>query len=496
MYLSLDVGTTVVKAVLFSPDGNELQVAEQMCPTTQTAQGAAEQDPAALAQAMWHVLREIFHTPQADQIEAICISTQGGSFLPVDRNGIPTHHLITWMDQRAKPIVEQWSRDGTDVWIRECSGWWPEEGLPLATITWFRNNCPREFERTAYFCSVNDYLMFLLTGEFVTNPSCAGEMLLMDPITHCWHPEMLGLAGIGQEQCSRIAPADTVAGTLSPQAQQQLGTSRPLPVYNGGQDHTLEALAVGMTRPGQALLACGTAWVINAAAGLDECRQAPRGLGMNPHILAERWVLSQYLGCFGAVNEWWSQTMWQAPDHAISRNDLYEYINRRLCGRKGPSESLFYLPYSGGRQLGLSRQAGVFWGGALDQNREDWTWAVLEGILFEVRWVVEALRQAGTPICQLWMIGGATRSSVWPQMAADILGIPIATTQYSHGPALGAAMIAGVGCGHFSDYDSCRSAFSIQKHLYEPDSRRHQAYEEKYGRFVVLSSEAAKVSFR
>ena len=493
MYLSLDVGTTVIKAVLFSPSGQEVQVAEQACPTVQTPQGGAEQDPEALARAMWGVLREILTSPHGGRGRGSGTPPQVVPILPLDQEGVPTHRLITWMDQRPKPIVAQWRQSGTHRQIRACSGWWPEEGLPLATITWFREHCPQAFARTAHFCSVNDYLVYLLTGRYLTNPSCGGEMLLMNPVSHTWHPDMLALAGITAGQCSEIAPADAVAGVLSPQAQARLGICRAIPVYNGGQDHTLEALAVGMTGPGQALLACGTAWVINTAAGRDQCARAPEALGMNPHILPDRWVLSEYLGCFGAVNEWWCQTMWQAPGQPLSRSTLYDQINRSLGGHRAGGGNLFYLPYSGGKQLGLCRQEGIFWGGSLDQSREDWTWAVLEGIVFEVRWALEQLARAQMPIDRLWMIGGATRSPVWPQLAADILGIPIVTSQYSHGPALGAAMIAGVGCGQFSSFDDCRQVFRMEGRVFLPEQEYHRRYQEKYARFLALSAQLVDI---
>lgn len=493
LYLALDVGTTVVKAVLFSHSGQEVLVAEEACPTIQTPQGGAEQDPEVLAQAMRGVLGAILTSPYEPDVEAICISTQGGSFLPLDEGGAPTHKLFTWMDQRPKSIVAQWRQSGTHRQIRASSGWWPEEGLPLATITWFREHCPQAFARTAHFCSVNDYLVYLLTGRYLTNPSCAGEMLLMDPVSHTWHPDMLALAGITASQCSEIAPADAVAGVLSPQAQARLGIRRAIPVFNGGQDHTLEALAVGMTEAGQALLACGTAWVINTAAGQAQCAQAPEALGMNPHILPDKWVLSEYLGCFGAVNEWWSQTMWQAPGQPLTRSALYDQMNHRLQGYRAGTDNLFYLPYSGGKQLGLCRQGGIFLGGSLEQSREDWTWAVLEGIIFEVRWALEQLAQAQMPIDQLWMIGGATRSPVWLQLAADILGIPIVTSQYSHGPALGAAMIAGVGCGQFSSFEACRQVFRIDGRVFLPDQKCHSRYLEKYTRFLALSAQLVDI---
>lgn len=487
LYLSLDVGTTVAKCVLFDQNGKEILVKENAYQLLNAEHGAAEQCPEEIKKVVFSCLQEVFTSDYKNQIRAICISTQGGSFLPVRADGTKTHNLITWMDTRAKDIVKKWEQEGITKLVRERSGWWVEEGLPLATIAWFKQNMPEEFQATDYFLSLNDYLAFLLTGKFITNPSCAGEMLLVNSKTGVWDDILCGLVGIKKDQLSTIQPADAIIGSLSEELKSLFGISQQIPVINGGQDHTLEALAVGLTGKGKTLLACGTAWVINSVAKDGELAAIPPNMGANFHVMPNQWIISQYIGCFGGVMEWWIQQMWQSPEKTCSRSEIYERLNKQLLAKAYTTEDLYYFPLSGGRQMNISRDGGIFWGSNLHHTREQFTLAVMEGAAFEVRWALENLAKHNFHSEELWMIGGAARSVIWTQMMADILGIPIYTSNYSHGPALGAAMIAAVTLGDFVNYEDSRNVFKISHTVIAPNAMIHRELSEKFIKFMELS---------
>ncbi len=485
MYLSLDMGTTVAKAVLFDKNGHEKFVVEHAYSPLLNAEKTAEQNPEEIKLSLRVILQEVFRCDDAEYIEVVALSTQGGSFIPIAEDGESTHNLITWMDSRAKSIVDGWKEDGTSEQIRRLSGWWVEEGLPLATIEWFRRQYPKDYERTAYFLSLNDYIGMLLTGHLVTNPSCAGEMLLVNAKSGQWDEILCDIIGIKPDMLSVIKTAESQIGFITDEWKKILNFKRAIPVINGGQDHTLEALAVGLTSQGKALLACGTAWVINAIGVFDAMEQIPPLMGVNFHVLDNLRVMSQYLGCFGAELEWWIAEIWDSESSSLTRSDRYTLVNERMQQNHLQQEGLFYLPVSGGRQMKESREGGVFIGLNLNHTKEHMTYAVMEGVAFEVRWALEKLKEHDFLIEELWMIGGATRSSIWVQMIADICCIPIRISHYSHGPALGAAMVAAVSQGDFPDYEACRKVFSIAEKLIKPNPQLRE--NKKYERFKALS---------
>jgi sugar (pentulose or hexulose) kinase len=398
------------------------------------------------------------------------------------------------MDTRAKNIAKEWEQNGTIQTIREKSGWWVECGLPITTIEWLRRNHPEAFKKTDYFLSLNDYLAFFLTGNFVTNPTCAGEMLLVNSKTCDWDDGLCAIVGISRDKLSRIQPAEAVIGYLAQPLLMKLGLSNSIPVINGGQDHTLEALAVGLTSEGKAFLACGTAWVINSTSKSCDLSTIPPNMGLNFHIVDGQWIISQYLGCFGGIMEWWTKQMWKSPSTQETRGEIYQKVNESLLKQDYATDELFYLPFSGGKQLDLVRDSGELLGTNLSHTKEHFTYAIMEGIAFEVRWCLEELTNYDFTISELWMIGGAVRSSIWPQILADVLGIPIIISNYTHGPALGAAMIAAVSMGDFPNYEDCRDTFRIESRKLEPNLKKHRALEKKFKIFKNTSEKMSKIA--
>ncbi len=165
----------------------------------------------------------------------------------------------------------------------------------------------------------------------------------------------------------------------------------------------------------------------------------------------QRWTPSQYLGGFGATVEWWLEQNWQSPDPdaPLDRRRLLELFDAALLESVPGSHGLHFLPLGGPSQtVGFS--AGAFVGLTLAHTRTDMSRAILEGTAFEVRWALENLRAADMPVDELWIAGGATKSPVWPQILADVSGVPIVLADYPSWAALGAAVLAGWGVGAFA----------------------------------------------
>ncbi len=482
--LSLDIGTSAAKAVLFDPDGSELAVAEQAYQLKTPQPGHAELDPGEVFQAVLQVIKTITgDKPAKTGILAAALSTQGGSLLAVDAHGEPVHPIITWLDQRASPIVHEWQASGMHSIIRERSGWQPQPGLPLPVICALRRDQPDVFTAADKFLSVNDYLTFKLTGQFVTNPSMAGEMLLTDVQSGAYSQELCDLAGIQISQLSTIMDSDAICGTILPEISHLTGLPERLPLINGGQDHACEALALGMTLPGQYLLACGTAWVINGITGTPDAGAIPQQMDLNSHVLPGRWIASQFLGGLGAGMEWWLDRFWQAPPPAnpLPRKARLQSFNAALERTRPGSSGLLFIPVSGipGRQ-----PTGGYINLRLDHTREDMGRAVLESAAFELRRALKEIHNSGLSVNRLWMVGGAAHSPHWPGILADVTGIPIQLTRYRHGPALGAAVLACRRLGLLDQEPDWISTLEIQ-----PDPEHFSLYDDTYNAYIQLTGD-------
>lgn len=135
-----------------------------------------------------------------------------------------------------------------------------------------------------------------------------------------------------------------------------------------------------------------------------------------------------------------------------SRREMFTALDAELT-EAGPNSWLFFLPLSGGHDNPATTQRGGFVGLGLSHNRANMARAVLESAAFELRWVLEIIQQAGLPVERLWMIGGAAKSPHWPSILATVTEVPLSLPQYDNWPAIGAAVLAGVGVGLFKSVE-------------------------------------------
>jgi len=480
--LSLDIGTTAAKAVLFDSAGSELAVAEETYPLLTPVPGFAELDPFTVLQSLLSVISTIMQEqPLGLRVLAAVLSTQGGSVLPVGTDGNPVYPIITWLDQRAAPLVEEWQQQGLHSWIREKSGWEPQPGLPLPVLCTLRTQQPETFKAATRFLSVNDYLTHALTGHYITNPSMAGEMLLTDVRSGRYSPELCALAEINCSQLSPIEPSGTVCGPILPEICHRTGLPDGTPLINGGQDHACEAFALGMNEPGCILLACGTAWVINMVTASPDPAAVPSRMALNHHVIPDRWIASQFLGGLGACVEWWlDQYKPAASFGAAVPSERYAAFDHELENTKPGSSGLLFSPVSGTPRTGQS--TGGFLRLRLDHTHADMGRSILESAAFELRHALELAGSSGFAAEQLWMVGGAARSPHWPQILADVCGTPVHLTGYSHGPALGAAIVAFMACGVIDQRPDWIASEQIS-----PDHSPASVYEQAYHDYLELA---------
>jgi len=487
LILSLDVGTSVIKCILFDQFGQEIFVIEDHCPIVAPNTGWFEMDPFQTWQTIVQLIKKSSLSLDQDQeIVALVISTQGGSVIPLDQSDQPLSNIITWMDQRANPIVDEWRKDHTSEFIRSRSGWYPQAGLAISIISWFKLNHQAIFSKTKKWLSLNDFIVNKLVGEFITNPSMAGEMLLTNINNGNWDLELCRLAGITASNLSRIESSDYQVGKISKEIAKITGLKNGIPVFNGGQDHACECYAF-QTINSMALLACGTAWVINLTTGSGSIKEIPEEMDLNFHVLPNSWLASQFLGNLGSYANWCQKIFWQfegAKQNNI--NDQFAEMNIGLLQNMDFNHDLFFLPLNGSIVQKKPQTLGGFYGVKIHHDRVALTRSVLESVAFELKYVIENLSKKSIFIPKIWMIGGATRNPVWPQIISDICNLEISLSTYRHGPAIGAAMLVNKRLEKVEVVESFRNNIIKQTKKIAPNKDLFQKYLSKYERYVEL----------
>jgi xylulokinase len=486
--LGIDIGTSATKVIAFDESGRETGFASRSYPLVSPQPGWVEQDAELVWQALLDALTEIAARVAGDgfgRIVSLALAAQAGSIIPVDAGGDPVHPMITWLDRRSDGIVAEWQRDGTAARIRELSGWHPFPGLPLPVIAWLLGERPDVHRRAKRYLGAADFLIHRLTGCFATDLSAACEILMVGADDGQWNAELCAIGGVDPAMQAELGWAGRPIAPLLPAVAERTGLAANTLVIAGGGDQPCACLGMGMTAPGRVALATGTAWVITGITESRRVTDAPASMDLSFHAAPERWTVSQFLGGFGATVDWWLQQAWESPDpaHALGVKALYRHLDAALEKSDPGANGLLFTPLSGPSQLPGSPPGGAFSGLQLAHTRGDMARAILEGCGFEVRWAVDELKGSGLPTTELWIAGGAASSPVWPQILADISGVPIVLADYANWAALGGAALAGWGAGVFPTLQDALARLQPPVRRVEPEGTRQAMYAERYAAY-------------
>lgn len=480
-FLGLDVGTSAAKAALYDAGGDELAAAQQSYRLQTPAPGFVEQDPEQIWQAIITVIGRVLRQAGGKAgVRALSVASQSGSVIPATAAGEPLHPMITWLDTRARELVEEWRAAGLEETVWRISGWHLNPGFPLPIVAWLRRHRPRLFADAGRFMGLNDFVIHRLSGQVATDLSSGSEMLFADLESGQWSDRLCNLAGIDAGMLPALHPSGARVAPVTPAFSEATGLPREALVVTGGHDQCCTALAMGITEPGQVLLASGTAWVLVAVAASPQVAAIPAQMDLSFHVVPSRWTVSQLLGGFGAALAWWLEAVWQPPagTPGEDRDRLYPLMEQALADCPAGSRGLLFFPPGAGAQLPQRLEGGGFVGLQLAHTRGEMTQALLEGVAYEVRWALEKLGEKEIPVDGVWMAGGATKSPAWRQIVADVTGAPIGLAEEGNWPARGAAMLAAAGLGLPATQVEQMARRPVRQ--VRPDPERRTLYDEQF----------------
>ncbi len=259
--IGLDIGTTGVKAIAFSPGGHELAKAIEATPTRHHANGHADYDP----ELLWTVCASVLSSVAAQlgelKVEPIALgcTSMAESGVLLDSNLQPTYPIIPWFDYRTDPQIDWWREHvGSDATAAVC-GVVPHPMFGMPKLMWIRDNEPDAYAAGRHWLNVGDYAEFRLCGSLTTDYSLASRTLVLDLVERRWSAELLDAIDIRYELLAELVPAGTHVGVLHDEAAAATGLPTGLPIIRGGQDHVCAALALGVSGPGVILDSIGTA---------------------------------------------------------------------------------------------------------------------------------------------------------------------------------------------------------------------------------------------
>lgn len=465
--LGVDIGTSGTKTVLFDVQGKTVASDTQEYPLYQPKNGWAEQDPEdwwrATHVSTMNVLRK--SGVDAREIKGIGLSGQMHGLVLLDREGNVLRKSIIWCDQRTTAeCVEITEKVGAERLI-EITANPALTGFTASKAMWVKNNEPAIFEKVAKILLPKDYIRYKLTGEFATEVSDASGMQFLDVPKRRWSGEVLQKLGLREDMLGKVYESFEVSGTVHREAATLTGLAPGTPVVGGGGDQAAGAVGNGIVRSGVISSTIGTSGVVFAHS--DSVTIDPNGrVHTFCHAVPNTWHIMGVTQGAGLSLQWFRNQFCrdEMSTAAAMGVDPY-YLMDREAAQVGPgSNGLVYLPYlMGERTPHLDADCrGVFFGLSATHTRRDMLRAVMEGVVFSLRDCLEIIRGLGVPVGEVRASGGGGKSPLWRQMQADVFGTEIQTVNSSEGPALGVALLAGVGTGVYKSVpEACDATIGI-----------------------------------
>jgi len=484
-YLGLDLGTGSIKSVLFDALGHEIAAAEQSYPLYQPCNGWSEQDVEDWYAAAVTTVREIMgkSSVSAAQVRGIGISGQMMGLVLLDSQGQPLRRAILWNDGRTTQACETLrERIGDELFMKyTCTPARP--GLTAAKIQWVRENEPEVFARTAHILLPKDYLRYRLTGEYATEVSDASATQLMDVPGRKWSDDLLCAMDLPQSLLGRMYESHEVTGYLRAEAARDMGLGTHVAVVGGAGDNAAAGVGTGIVKPGRAMTTIGTSGTVFAFCE-EPVVDPNRSVYTFCMPVPGAWHFMGSVNSAGASLKWWRNNFYP-------QDSDYEEIDRDAVSSVPGANRLIYLPYLNGEQsphFNLNCR-GSFVGLAAIHTRADMTRAVMEGVTFALRDIMTCIRNAGVYAESVMMCGGGSRSPFWRQLLCDVYRLPVCLPDMNSGnsAALGAAILAAVGCGEYQDVPSaCDAILRVREEVYTPDPQRADLYDRVYREFDAL----------
>jgi xylulokinase len=474
MFLGLDLGTSGLRGLLVSAEGAAIGDASHGYAVVTPHEGWSEQDPGdwiTACQMVMAALRQA-HPDAFAAITGIGIAGQMHGATLLDDAGDVIRPCILWNDTRA--VAEAAELDAIPE-FRALSGNIVFPGFTAPKLKWVKRNEPEAFARVAKVLLPKDYLVYWLTGRYVSDMSDAAGTSWLDVGARDWSDRLIESSGMTRAQLPDLVEGSEVVGEVRPSRTAELGLPAAVSVVGGGGDNAVAACGMGAFREGQGFVSLGTSGVLLAAK--DSYAPMPSSaVHTFCHAVPGKWYqMGVILSATDSLN-------WLADMVGRSPQDLSDQLTDAPAG---PS-AIRFLPYLSGERTphNDATARGAFLGLAKKHNEADLAQAVMEGVVFALRDCLEALKSTGTDLERVLAIGGGSKSTFWVQTLANILDLPIDLPEKGDfGAALGAARLAMVGAGGQTP-DSVMTPPAITRTI-ESNSSLRDAYQVAYEKYAA-----------
>lgn len=482
--LGLDAGNTVIKAVIFDLAGREVAHAGEEGHSRMPCPGHVERDLGELWANAKRVIRTCLDKAgiAANDIAAIGCAGHGNGLYALDRDGEPLIGIQS-IDTRATGLVEEWLAEGVGDRTYPIARQRPWPSQTPTLLAWLKCYRPDVFKRIGTVFYSKDFVVNRLTGERVSEMSDMSGAGLLDLAARRYDKALMGAYGLADcmDLLPRLIESADIAGRVTEAVAAETGLAAGTPVIGGLFDVVASALGSGVSRTGSASIIAGT-WSINQVVIDGPDLDGP--VFMSSTFDRTRYMAMENSATSAANLEWLVREFFEG-EHAEGVSPFNAAC--ALAAEIAPAgDDPLYHPFLYGAQQDGHARAG-FYGIAGWHTKGHLIRALLEGVAFGHRHHVETIRKAGATFEEAVLSGGGSRSLLWPQIFADVLGVPVTVAVSRETGALGAAIAAGTGVGLFQDFTDGANAMVRTDRHYKPNSALAAHYGRRYALYKDMT---------
>jgi gluconokinase len=487
-FLGIDLGTGSCKSIVVDEMGAVLGFGIGRYRGETVQNRWKEQDPEALLEGLIHAVRAAIEAAEVCREGCAGLSIGGAlhSLMSVDDEGRPLTGIMTWADDRATLQAEKIHEFSDPPTLYQNTGC-PTHGMyPLYKIIWLREEQPDIFKETSKFVSAKEYVTAKLTGKYIVDFSLASGSALLNPHTLDWNDSVLELAGIEPAQLSKLAGPTTIIDGIHHELATQMGIPSDIPFILGSSDAVNSNLGAGAVEPYQATCMIGTSGAFRIISGhplLDD--QARTWCYC---VDEDHWLVGGAINNGGVALAWLRDLVNRSflpsssgdPLSFDDLTDLAEQVN------PGAGELICLPLFAGERSPYWNPNArALFIGLTLQHDLRHMSRAILEGVAYRMRSIVDTLKEMSVPITSIHASGGYTKSSLWLQIVANVLNIKLLVPDWGETSSLGAAFWAMLGTGTISSLNQIGGLIRISN-SFRPRSEEVKIYDDLYRLYLKL----------
>lgn len=482
IWIGIDLGTTGVRAVAYDQQGHAYTNQQAFYPLLTPREGWAEESPEQILEATLAVTKKAVQELRYQGITpaGIALSTVMHSFLALDDKMQPLTNVITWADSRSADIVKKLRQDAALCQeIYQKTGCPIHASYPLAKILWLRQNQPNLWKRLHYVASIKDYLFYHLTGQWRIDHSTASTSGFYNEQNMAWDSDILNMLGLSSDLLPQIV-STTYQAPVTKEQSEGLQLPASTPIVIGATDGVLVNIGIGAVKPGQLSATIGTSGALRLLTTKPVTDAKMRTWCYN--LTDDLWVAGGAINNGGMILRWMRDKICHYTKAHLEDLDVdgYDLMTMKAAHVAPGANGLLMLPFFTGERAPYwnSDLRGMFFGLTLNHSRSHMIRATMEGICFNLKTVLNALKEL-SDIKEIRVSGSFTKSTLWLQILSDILEEKLILPNISEGAAFGAAILGFLSSGQLQNIADLSSQIQPKK-IYTPLAENQATYQELY----------------